>query len=299
MHNNSLQTLRVDPVALSPIGKLVNLGCGCRLHPDWLNFDLQAKRPGVVECNFLDGIPIEDSCAHAVYSAAVLEHVPRRKALDFLKECRRVLQPGGILRISVPDFEAQARLYLDLLDRAGNGEASATEKLEWVVLEMIDQVGRNVSGGGMAEFLGDKAHAIGEFIFDRIGKEGSEIMDKLRNRRFRSEIDFKSYRLRSVRGGMLGVLLLKFLLRSRDIRKDLAAWEVGRFRLFSGETHQWAYDRVSLGNLFQQAGFSEIQVKAHGESRISNWRDYHLEVDENGVVEKPDLFVMEGIKSGS
>jgi hypothetical protein len=98
---------------------------------------------------------------------------------------------------------------------------------------------------------------------------------------------------------MLGVFLLKFLLRSRDIRKDLAAWEVGRFRLFSGETHQWAYDRVSLGNLFQQAGFSEIQVKAHGESRISNWRDYHLEVDENGFVEKPDLFVMEGIKSGS
>jgi predicted SAM-dependent methyltransferase len=296
MPNDSSQIQKFEFMEVVQSSKLINLGCGCRFHPDWLNLDLNARRPGVVECNFLEGIPLKDSSIQAVYSAAVLEHIPKRNALAFLQECSRVLMPGGILRISVPDFEAQARLYLNLLERAGKGELQAAEKLEWVVLEMIDQVGRNVSGGGMAEFLGDKAHSMRDFILERIGKEGSEIMHKLRERRFSSEIDFKSFRSKSVRGGVLGVLLLKFLLRSRDIKKDLAAWEVGRFRLFSGEVHQWAYDRVSLGVLFEQAGFRDIQVKPHGESLIERWRDYHLEVDEEGVVEKPDLFVMEGIK---
>ena len=43
--------------------------------------------------------------------------------------------------------------------------------------------------------------------------------------------------------------------------------------------------------------YAQIQGKSNGESRIANWQNYHLEVDENGVVEKPDLCVIEGIKS--
>jgi len=34
-----------------------------------------------------------------------------------------------------------------------------------------------------------------------------------------------------------------------------------------------------------------------GESRIAGWEEYHLEVDDQGQVEKPDLFIIEGRKA--
>lgn len=296
MHNNTSGESDESGIGVEEHSKLINLGCGCRLHPAWENYDLQSRRPGVIECDFLKGIPADDGTASAVYSSAVLEHIPRRDVPAFFNECFRVLKPGGFLRLSVPDFEAQARLYLDLVEMVGKGDAAAGEKLEWIILEMIDQAGRNMSGGGMAEFLARKGSALREFVVDRIGKEGSDLIDKLGKRGFSSAIDLGKSRHHLVRGGIIGAWLLKFLLRSPDVRKDLAALEVGRFRLFSGEVHEWSYDRASLATLFRNFGFGDIRVMRHGESGIPGWCGFHLEVDADGVVEKPDLFIVEGMK---
>jgi predicted SAM-dependent methyltransferase len=275
---------------------LINLGCGDRIHSAWINYDLHARVPGVIECDFLSGIPLEDGSASVVYSAAVLEHVPRSAVPQFLEECRRILRPNGLLRFAVPDFERQARLYLDLVAKAAEGDPDAAECLEWMVLEMIDQVGRDKKGGAMAEFLAGRGQVHRQFLIDRIGKEGGHLLDKLKGRNIKAEIDFKSYRSWMVRGSFLGVWLLKFLLKSKDIRKDLAALEVGRFRLFQGEVHQWVYDRASLIRLMEAHGFGDLRIMAHGESRIPDWKSYQLEIDENGQVEKPDLLIVEGVK---
>ena len=90
--------------------------------------------------------------------------------------------------------------------------------------------------------------------------------------------------------------MLKWLLKSDNLDKDLQSIEIGRFRLLSGEVHQWAYDRYSLERVFETAGFSEIGKCDHGQSRIPEWESYHLEVSESGVIEKPDLLVMEAVK---
>lgn len=274
----------------------VNLGCGNRFHDDWRNYDLYSTASGVIECNFLNGIPLKSSSADVIYSAAVLEHIHRTNIPKYFEECRRVLKSGGVVRIGVPDFEKQARLYLNLIEQASAGDQVASERLEWMTLEMIDQVGRGKSGGSMTPFLSQKGQLHRDFIINRIGKEGGALLDKLRNRNITEDINLKSYRTWMVRGSFFGVLLLKFLLKSKDIRKDLAALEVGRFRLFQGEVHQWVYDRASLTRLMAAHGFAELQVMDHGESRIPNWKSYHLEIDENGQVEKPDLLIVEGIK---
>jgi len=44
------------------------------------------------------------------------------------------------------------------------------------------------------------------------------------------------------------------------------------------------------------AGFVQTVRKPHGESRLESWNDYGLEVTTAGVIRKPDLFVMEGVK---
>lgn len=54
-----------------------------------------------------------------IYASHVLEHFDYREALiNALREWHRVLAPGGVLRLSVPDLDTLARLFLrrDLLD---------------------------------------------------------------------------------------------------------------------------------------------------------------------------------------
>jgi len=53
----------------------------------------------------LDRIPLQDGEAGAVFLIEVLEHLPPEVAAKALAECRRVLQPGGHLIVTVPNEE--------------------------------------------------------------------------------------------------------------------------------------------------------------------------------------------------
>lgn len=70
-----------------------------------------------------NGIPYPDASVDAVYHSHTLEHIDRDVAPAFLSEVRRVLRPGGVHRIVVPDLERLGRAYVDSLDaRDSNGE---------------------------------------------------------------------------------------------------------------------------------------------------------------------------------
>lgn len=278
---------------LQPV--LVNLGCGMRYHVSWKNFDLHSRTPDVLACNFLDGIPLSDDSVDAVYCAAVLEHVRPAQVQHFLRECFRVLKPNGILRVSVPDFQEQLRRYLDLTECLESGDKNVRDKLEWITIEIFDQFSRDKSGGEMAEFLATKGRSNIEFVKKRLGKEATNLIPRLERRKYSGSVDLKGSS-GLVRGGWLGLAALKLLLKSRNVRADLAALEVGRFRLFSGEVHRWAYSRKTLASALKEAGFEDCTRKEHGVSNIPNWREFHLEVDENNEVEKPDLVVVEARK---
>lgn len=68
-----------------------------------------------------DGADIQGDCSdlsqfesgsiEAVYASNILEHWPIAKTVEVLKEWNRVLIPGGILYVSVPDFDATVKLY--------------------------------------------------------------------------------------------------------------------------------------------------------------------------------------------
>jgi Methyltransferase domain len=269
----------------------INVGCGKRFHSSWLNLDLHCS-PGVTQCDLTKGIPAESNTADAIYSAAVLEHIRKENVASFFSECHRTLKPGGILRIAVPDLELQVREYLAALERVDQNVPFAVEDREWMVLEIIDQATREKGGGEMLAFLSNPNLKNKKYVNSRIGKEGAELIDLLANKK---EINSqKSTRL--YRGGWIGKLLLRYLLKSSDIEGDITALNIGRFRYFSGEVHQWSYDRISLQKLFQTAGFSNICKCDHGISRINRWAEYNLEIDTNGIIEKPDLLIMEAIK---
>jgi predicted SAM-dependent methyltransferase len=67
---------------------------------------------GVVHANVVKRIPAENESADFVYSSHMIEHLSRWEALSFVRECRRVLRRGGVLRLVTPDLEVMVNDYL-------------------------------------------------------------------------------------------------------------------------------------------------------------------------------------------
>jgi predicted SAM-dependent methyltransferase len=90
----------------------LHLGCGRRHLEGWVNID---NRPdvGADVVAEVGALPYDDNSASIIYACHVLEHVPRPDVLPVLREWRRVLRPGGMLYVAVPDFKALASLYLE------------------------------------------------------------------------------------------------------------------------------------------------------------------------------------------
>lgn len=274
--------------------RLLNLGCGARIHAAWVNADLAARAPGVIEFDVSKGIPFPDAHFDAVYNAAMLEHLRRNDVLPFLRECHRVLKPGATLRIGVPDLESICRLYLQKLAASAAGEPGAAADHEWMTIELLDQAVREQSGGTMVDFLRQPSLPNEPFVLERIGEEGRELLAMLRTPPRAPAVPSATLVARGwarIRGGLRRRFLARLL--GPDGARALA---IGRFRL-SGEVHQWMYDRVSLAHRLREAGFLEPRRCAARESRIIAWPTYDLDTLRNGTIVKPDLLFMEAIRS--
>ena len=90
----------------------LHLGCGHRRLEGYTNIDiLPAVGPDIVG-DVTNLAELCDCSAEIIYACHVFEHIPKPQVLNTLREWRRVLRPGGILRMSVPDFMVLAELYL-------------------------------------------------------------------------------------------------------------------------------------------------------------------------------------------
>ncbi|OGA14710.1 MAG: hypothetical protein A3H32_18355 [Betaproteobacteria bacterium RIFCSPLOWO2_02_FULL_63_19] len=90
----------------------LHLGCGPRYIPGFVHIDVQAV-PHVDIVGSVAHLPLRDACASLVYACHVLEHFDRREYREVLAEWFRVIEPGGILRLAVPNFAACAELYYE------------------------------------------------------------------------------------------------------------------------------------------------------------------------------------------
>lgn len=120
----------------------INVGCGQTPTNGWVNFDNSlaiklAQWPLVVKllcrtgminrrqkefidfaakasiryADAIEGLPVPKSSVSVFYSSHVLEHFDQVDANLFLREAYRVLLPGGLIRIAVPDIRKQAARY--------------------------------------------------------------------------------------------------------------------------------------------------------------------------------------------
>jgi predicted SAM-dependent methyltransferase len=120
---------------MSNISVKLNLGCGKQFVDGWVNVDYAlgarickmplighfAKKlkifnanwnPAIYLHNLVTPFPWADGSVDIVYSSHTVEHMTRAQGQQFLSECVRVLKPGGILRIVVPDLRAIVDRYV-------------------------------------------------------------------------------------------------------------------------------------------------------------------------------------------
>lgn len=148
--------------------RVVNLGCGPKVssHPDVVNIDwsiylrfrssallswlprlvLRGERlrrylslpANIVAHDLVHGIPLPADSVDVVYHSHMLEHIDRDRVAAFQAEVLRVLKPGGVQRIVVPDLELLARRYLASLE-AVRTEPAVRLRHDDSVAELLEQ----------------------------------------------------------------------------------------------------------------------------------------------------------------
>lgn len=125
----------------------INIGCGQTPTPGWHNYDNSlsvrlARYPMLVsildslgvlgdsqrsfvefamssDIQWADAtvrIPLPDNSADVLYTSHMVEHLDQAEVRRFLREARRVLMSGGIIRIAVPDLKKQVDEYVETGD---------------------------------------------------------------------------------------------------------------------------------------------------------------------------------------
>lgn len=91
----------------------VNLGNGPFKHTGWINVDcsISFKKHDVV-CDLRRKWPLRSGSAKYIFSEHVFEHFGYPNEIGhILSECHRILKPGGVLRVIVPNAERYLRAY--------------------------------------------------------------------------------------------------------------------------------------------------------------------------------------------
>jgi SAM-dependent methyltransferase len=272
--------------------KYLNIGCGSYYSTEnvWTNLDFASRNSHVIAHNLLKGIPYDNDSFDFVYHSHVLEHFSKNDGEKLIQECFRVLKPGGILRVAVPDLEMIVRNYISWLEEGIKTPDDETIRANynWMLIEMYDQTVRNASGGEMAKYIFQENILNEEFIYERIGQEGREIRNHYLTQKMQAPAAKLTFR-RIVSG------VLSRLKNISKLKQDTIYNQIGRFRL-GGEIHQWMYDRYSLSGLLTKTGFEKIITTTAFNSYLTDWSKYSFD-SKQGSIRKPDSLFIEARKA--
>ncbi|MDL2290752.1 glycosyltransferase, partial [Desulfovibrio sp. OttesenSCG-928-F20] len=243
--------------------RLLNLGCGSIFHKDWINIDFHDYGGSVIAYDLRLGVPFADESVDVIYHSHVLEHFTRENAKKFLEDCFRTLRPGGLMRVVVPDLENIVRAYLASLEEAEQGGKEASERHEWMTIELLDQMTRTHSGGEMLKFWCRRPVPQEDFVTSRVGHEF---------------ISFKN---------SPGAAQAKIIHERPPLPQLDFAFYMG------GELHRWMYDIITLQQVLSSCGFTDITRQKFNTSLNDRILAYGLDAADDGTIRKPDSLYLE------
>ena len=89
----------------------LHIGCGDNELGGWLNADLHPRSAAVLRLDAARQFPFADGTFAYVYSEHVIGSLPYQGVETMLRECYRVLAPGGKVRLVTPDLAFLVGLY--------------------------------------------------------------------------------------------------------------------------------------------------------------------------------------------
>jgi SAM-dependent methyltransferase len=98
------------PVTATALRRL-NWGCGDTGEPGWINSDLK-DGPGIdISADIRNGLPVDSDSLDYIVSIHALPMISYPDLVPVLEELKRMLKPGGVLRLSLPDLEKGIDAY--------------------------------------------------------------------------------------------------------------------------------------------------------------------------------------------
>jgi hypothetical protein len=151
----------------------LSIGAGARRIEGWTHLDNDpALRPDLL-ADITRPLPLPDASVECIFCEEVLTQIRPEHCVDFLRECRRVLVPDGVVRVLMPDLQRFVRAYLD--------------QPEWLVGIWNKHVAIPLFTGSAAEVLNVGLRAVGPFVYDRASfatvaeMAGMELLDSAFN----------------------------------------------------------------------------------------------------------------------
>lgn len=100
----------------------VHLGCGIDVRSGWLNIDLSLhstkpvahydSRTMFINHDLRQGLPLRAGSCALIYSSHFFEHLHYNHGLQLIHACYAALRPGGVFRLSIPDYRRAFEAYL-------------------------------------------------------------------------------------------------------------------------------------------------------------------------------------------
>jgi SAM-dependent methyltransferase len=93
----------------------INLGCGDKLLPGYINVDAASSRQGIkpdVLCDIRRLNVFKSNCADIILAVHVIEHFYAWEAIPLLQEWKRVMKPGGKIVLECPNLLSACQMIL-------------------------------------------------------------------------------------------------------------------------------------------------------------------------------------------
>lgn len=105
--------------------------------PDWLNTDLFPERSDVAYLDATRPLPLPDASFDYIACEHMIEHIDHESALGMLRECHRILKPGGKIRITTPDLQIMANLC------DPNPTPQQKNYIDWIIVRNMPEVDKH------------------------------------------------------------------------------------------------------------------------------------------------------------
>jgi predicted SAM-dependent methyltransferase len=114
--------------------KKLQIGTSNNILDGWLNTDSFLNHPSIVYMNATRRFPFDANTFDYIMAEHMIEHIEYEEAQIMLKECFRILKPGGRVRFSTPDLRVQLELH-------SREKTDAQRKyIDWIIARLMPEV---------------------------------------------------------------------------------------------------------------------------------------------------------------